>query len=70
MTYEPSNIATFNTLQLIGDLRVPYSNWNTTNILEPLTNSYPQYGVGGATQAITSTNIADYIITPVVPFGQ
>ena len=40
----------FDTLQVIDDIYIPTTNGNTTNILEPIANSYPQYGTGGAQQ--------------------
>jgi len=41
---------TFDTLQIIDDMYVPTTLGNTTNIPEPFTVSYPQYGKGGAQQ--------------------
>ena len=53
----PTYRASFDTLQVTDNLRIPFSNWNTGNTLEPLTFSYPEFGTGGGTQAITSQNI-------------
>ena len=44
----------FNTLQIIDDIGVPYG-------LEPITQDFPQFGSGGATQVITHSKI-DLII--------
>lgn len=44
-------------LQLIDDIRVPNGNWRKANYLEPLTKDFPEFGVGGATQAITNKQI-------------
>jgi len=41
---------TFDTLQVIDDMYVPTTLGNTTNIPEPFTVSYPQYGSGGEQQ--------------------
>ena len=41
----------FDTLQAIEEIYIPTTNGNTTDIPEPITASYPQYGVGGDAQA-------------------
>jgi hypothetical protein len=53
----PTNWVSFDTLQLINDLKIPTGNWNTTTILEPITNTFPKWGSGGGTQAITNQPI-------------
>ncbi len=55
--HDASIKGTFDTLQIIDDIYIPTSKWNTTNVLEPITNSYPNFGPGGATQAITQREI-------------
>ena len=40
----------FDTLQAIDNMYVPTTQGNTTNIPEPITFSYPQFGSGGAYQ--------------------
>ena len=47
----------FDTLQIIDDIRIPNGNWGKANYLEPLTKDFPEYGPGGATQAITNLPI-------------
>ncbi|MCE9647406.1 MAG: hypothetical protein K8S20_15540 [Chloroflexi bacterium] len=47
----------FDTLQIIDDVRIPYGNNGGAPWLEPLTVDYPEFGPGGATQAITNRQI-------------
>ena len=49
--------ASFDTLQVIDDIKVPNGNWGKADYLEPLTNDFPQFGQGGATQVITNKRI-------------
>ncbi len=61
----PVNYAEFNTLQIIDDINIPNAYGNklkneTFRTYEPLTNSYPEQGIGGATQVTTSSNIDNY----------
>lgn len=44
-------------LQLLNDLKIPTERWNTTTTLEPITYTFPEWGKGGATQAITNQPI-------------
>ena len=53
----PSHWVSFDTLPLIDDLMIPSGRWNTTNVLEPITKTFPEWGKGGATQAITNQPI-------------
>jgi len=64
LKYTPSHYAAFNTLQLIDDLSIPGARWNTLSIPEPVVTSFPKYGVGGASQAITTTPIGNYSLKP------
>lgn len=48
----PSHWLSVDTLDLINELKVPTSKWNTTNIPEPITFSYPEWGLGGGTQVM------------------
>ena len=48
---------TFDTLQIIDDVRVPYGEWGKARHLEPIVKDFPEYGLGGATQAITNKSI-------------
>jgi hypothetical protein len=65
LPYTPSRYATFDTLQLVNDLTIPTGQWNTTSIPEPLTSTFPEFGSGGGTQAITTTPILGFRIAPV-----
>jgi hypothetical protein len=47
----------FDTLQIADDIYVPRSFGDTGNTLEPFTNSYPQYGLGGHYQLKTNSSI-------------
>ena len=47
----------FDTLQVIDDLYIPTTRGNTTNILEPLAVSYPEYGSGGGYQMRVDSNV-------------
>lgn len=47
----------FDTLQVIDNLEIPTSMGNTTDILEPITFAYPEYGSGGVAQLITKSKI-------------
>jgi len=50
----------FNALQIIDDISIPNGAWNTNGIPEPITNTYPKYGSGGATQVITNKPIKKF----------
>ncbi|HEM3615407.1 TPA: hypothetical protein U1C23_002303 [Streptococcus suis] len=49
--------ATFDTKQILDDVRVPNGNWGKASYPEPLTTDFPNFGPGGATQAITNKQI-------------
>lgn len=55
--HDASVRASFDTLQIIDDVRVPHGKWGTADHLEPITRDYKQFGPGGATQVITNRNI-------------
>ena len=55
--HDASIKVSFDTLQIIDDISVPYGNWGKASYLEPLTTDFPQFGSGGATQVITHSNI-------------
>lgn len=55
--HDASIKVSFDTLQIIDDISVPYGNWGKASYLEPLTTDFPQFGFGGATQVITHSNI-------------
>ena len=47
----------FDTLQIIDDIRIPNGKWGTASWKEPITKDFPNFGQGGATQAITNHSI-------------
>lgn len=53
----PSHAVEFDTLQIIDDLKIPTGKWNTNGIPKPITETFPEWGSGGATQAITNSPI-------------
>ena len=53
----------FDTLQIIDDISVPYGIWGKASYLEPITRDFPQFGSGGATQVITHSRIKIKAIT-------
>jgi hypothetical protein len=55
--HDASVRASFDTLQLIDDLRIPKGQWGKADYLEPITKDFTEYGSGGATQAITNKPI-------------
>lgn len=55
--HDASIKVSFDTLQIIDDISVPYGNWGKSSYLEPITKDFPQFGNGGATQVITHSNI-------------
>lgn len=61
----PSHVATFDTLPIIDDIKVPNGNWNTNGVPEPITSTMPHWGTGGATQATTNTPIKDFDLKPL-----
>lgn len=55
--HDASIRGSFDTLQIIDDIRVPNGCWGDASWLEPITEDYDIYGPGGATQAITNHEI-------------
>jgi len=53
ITEVPTHIGEFDTLQIIDDIQVPKGKWGQADYLEPIVKDFPEYGAGGATQAIT-----------------
>lgn len=43
---------TFDTLQTVDELKVPNGRWGEADYLEPMTNDFPEFGQGGASQAV------------------
>ncbi|MEJ2046290.1 MAG: hypothetical protein P8X89_23785 [Reinekea sp.] len=54
---EPTHAVGFDTLQIIDSLKIPDEKWNSNGRPEPLTSTFPEWGSGGATQAITNAPI-------------
>lgn len=52
----PTHSVSFDTVQILDDIRVPGGRWNTTEIPEPVAQTFPEWG-GGGTQAITNSPI-------------
>ena len=61
--HDASVKVSFDTLQIIDDISVPYGNWGKASYLEPITTDFPQFGSGGATQVITHSKIKIKSIT-------
>jgi hypothetical protein len=55
--YRPEYRVSFDTLQIIDDIKVPNGDWGRASYLEPLTKDFMQYGPGKATQAITNSPV-------------
>lgn len=47
----------FDTKQILGDVQIPKGQWGEADYPEPITNDFPQFGPGGATQAVTTKPI-------------
>ena len=56
--HDASYKLSFDTLQIIDDIRIPYGKWGKASYLEPFARDFPEYGRGGATQVITKSKIA------------
>ncbi|MHB1395126.1 MAG: RHS repeat-associated core domain-containing protein, partial [Clostridia bacterium] len=52
--YRPEYRASFDTLKIIDDIKVPNGNWGRADYLEPITKDFLQFGPGKATQAVTT----------------
>jgi hypothetical protein len=55
--HDASIRGSFDTLQIIDDIRIPNGKWGDASWLEPITKDFPKYGTGGATQAVTNSSI-------------
>lgn len=53
----------FDTLQIVNDIRIPRGKWGSADYLEPLTKDFPDFGTGGATQAVTSNSFKIFRVT-------
>jgi hypothetical protein len=65
--HTPTYYGEFDTLQIIDDVKIPKEDWGRGTKPEPITNYFgpdhpdgENYGIGGATQAITKTPIKDF----------
>lgn len=47
----------FDTLQIVDDVKIPHGEWGKADWLEPITKDFPDFGEGGATQAVTNKAI-------------
>jgi len=47
----------FDTKQILNDVNIPQGQWGKADYLEPITSDFPQFGPGGATQAVTTKPI-------------
>jgi hypothetical protein len=64
----PTHIGSFDTIQIIDDVKIPKENWGRGTKPEPITNYFgpnnpnpaENFGKGGATQAVTKTPIKEY----------
>ena len=61
----PSHVATFDTLQIMPDIRTPTANWNRGTVPEPFAVSNPQWGTGGGSQGITALSIQGFSLSPL-----
>ena len=55
--YRPEYRISFDTLDIIDDISIPNGQWGQANYLEPITQDYKCFGPGGATQAVTYSEI-------------
>ena len=55
--HDASVKVSFDTLQIIDDINIPFGNWGKAPYLELITKDFPQFGSGGATQVITHSKI-------------
>jgi hypothetical protein len=53
----PTHGVKFDTLQIIDDIKIPNGKWNTNGAAEAITSTFPEWGSGGGTQAITNKAI-------------
>ena len=66
--HTPTYYGEFDTLQIIDDVKIPKGQWGKADYLEPITKDYGlnhpdpkrRFGIGGATQAVTTTPIKDF----------
>jgi hypothetical protein len=61
----PSHYIKFDTLHQFDSIQIPTTHWNEGVNLEPFTSSYPEFGIGGATQVITTKPIENFTLNPL-----
>ena len=61
--HDASVKVSFDTLQIVDDIEVPHGDWGKASYLEPITQDFPEFGAGGATQVITHSEIEIDTIT-------
>ncbi len=61
--HDASVKVSFDTLQIIDDINIPYGKWGEALYLEPITKDFSEFGSGGATQVITHSEIVIDLIT-------
>ena len=47
----------FRYVTIVDDVEIPKGKWGKADYLEPITKDFPEFGKGGATQAITHKEI-------------
>lgn len=52
---------TVDTLNNVNDISIPRGNWGAADWLEPITKDMHEYGVGGASQAVTKSEISNIL---------
>lgn len=55
--HDASVKVTFDTLQIAEDISIPKGKWGEADYFEPITKDFPEFGPGGATQAVTTKPI-------------
>jgi hypothetical protein len=63
--YPPTHIGEFDTLQIVDDIRIPNGKWGEAGYKEPIIKDFPNFGEGGATQAVTNTPIKDFTLKEI-----
>jgi hypothetical protein len=61
----PSHYIKFDTLHQFDSIQILTTHWNEGVNLEPFTSSYPEFGIGGATQVITTKPIENFTLNPL-----
>ena len=59
--YRPEYRISFDTLDIIEDIHIPKGKWGMADYLEPIARDYKNFGPGGATQAMTYSQIESIV---------